>query len=114
VKLTAAGATATTGAPALTWIAIVAVMLGLEASATVRTHAPAAAGTIEMVVPLTGAFATPLQPVRLNGAAPPAIATVCTAEVGAAKLTLAALKFSGGAVPIRILAIIPPPSCERM
>jgi hypothetical protein len=62
----------------------------------------------------SAAFATPLQPVRLYGAAPPAIATVCTAEVGAAKLTLAALNFSGGAVPIRILAIIPPPSCERM
>jgi hypothetical protein len=40
--------------------------------------------------------------------------TVCAPDAGVAKLTLDELRFSGGATPIRIFAIMPPSSCERI
>jgi hypothetical protein len=114
VKLTDVGASVTTGGPPLTVMATVAVRLGFDASAIVSTQAPAPAGAIAMVLPLAAASATPPQPVTLYGAVPPLTVTFCTADVGVANVTLDALKPSGGALPMRIFAIIPPSSCERM
>jgi hypothetical protein len=114
VKLTDVGASVTTAGPPLTVMLTVAVRLGFDASAMVSTQAPAPAGAIATVCAFTAASATPPQPVTLYGAAPPLTATLCTADLGVANVTLDALKPSGGAVPIRIFAIIPPSSCERM
>jgi hypothetical protein len=83
-------------------------------SATTSTQPPGAVGLTVSVLPEIDPVATLPQPVTVYGAWPPEIVTCCAGAVGFAKVTLEGLKPIGGAVPTRILAIIPPSSWARM